>query len=145
MIQIRKTTNLLLLRRLDLKLFGKDVDKLELKDHVYWLAICDDKIAGYAGIQLDKEIDGTSFGYLCRAGVLKPFRGRGIQRLLIQARDEEARKRGYVMNITYTADWNTASANNLIREGYTLYRPEWRYGIRGALYFQKRFKEKKNA
>ena len=144
MIQIRKTTNLLLLRRLDAKLFGKDVDKLELADHVYWIAVCDDKIAGYAGLELDRE-DGTRFGYLCRAGVLKPFRGRGIQRLLIQARDEEARKRGYAMNITYTADWNHASANNLIKEGYLLYSPEWRYGIRGALYFRKSFKGKKDA
>jgi ribosomal protein S18 acetylase RimI-like enzyme len=138
-LTVRKTTNLKLLQRLDAKLFGKDQDDIELKDHVWWIAVCDDKIAGFAGLKLEGD-SGARFGYLAKAGVLKEFRGRGIQRELIRVRDAESNKRGYIMNITYTANWNHASANNLIREGYTLYSPQYRYGIRSALYFWKRFR-----
>ncbi len=76
-------------------------------------------------------------GYLRRTGVLKPFRGKGLQRALIDCRDREAKRLGLKEVVTYTARDNYPSANNLIRCGYELYTPQSRYGLKDALYFCK--------
>lgn len=143
-VVVRKTTNKTLLRRLDRKIMGKkDADASEFDEaaRVWWVAEYDGRIAGYAGLSTDYGYIGM--GYLSRAGILPEFRGKGIQKLLIQVRDEEAIKRGYELNITYVANWNHASANSLIRCGYTLYEPELAYGLKDALYFRKIFKKGK--
>ncbi len=76
-------------------------------------------------------------GYLRRTGVLRQYRGQGVQRALIACRDREAKRLGIKENVTYTAKDNFASANNLIRCGYELYTPQCEYGLKGALYFCK--------
>ena len=76
--------------------------------------------------------------YFTRAGVLKPYRGLRLHRRLIQARINYARKEGLIGAFTYTSDWNHASANNLIRAGFTqskkLYRP-------GCIHWVRRFQD----
>lgn len=144
-VTVRKTTNVTLLRRLDRKIMGKAdsaSEEITLEAAVWWLAEVDGRIAGYAG--LSTEYGYIGMGYLSRSGILKEFRGKGIQKTLIQVRDEEAIKRGYELNITYVANWNHASANSLIRCGYTLYEPELAYGLKNALYFRKQFKKGKS-
>jgi hypothetical protein len=49
-----------------------------------------------------------------------------------------SRARGKRM-FTYTAPWNIYSANNLIRAGYELWKPERKFGADGALYWFKDF------
>ncbi len=143
-VVVRKTTNKTLLRRLDRKIMGKrDADPSEFDGdtRVWWVAVYDGRIVGYCGLSVEHGDEGI--GYLTRAGILPEFRGKGLQKKLIEVRDEEAEKRGYKVNITYVAKWNHASANNLIRCGYTLYSPEWKYGLKDALYFRKYFKKGK--
>lgn len=139
-ITIRKTKNFGLIKRLDKELF--DEDKKEEISNLNWtwfIAEAGGKIAGFAGLQIEEEA-GRIHGYLARAGVKKEFRGRGIQRMLIIARDFEAKKQGADACITYTAAWNVASANNLIKCGYFLYVPHEKYGLKNALYFVKKLK-----
>jgi GNAT superfamily N-acetyltransferase len=138
-MHVRKTTNLEMIARLDKKIFeGDREDKIKGGDYnLWWLAYVDGKIAGFAGL---KVYPGDRSGFLTRAGVLKEYRGQGLQKALIKARDNEARRLGLECNITYTADWNCASANNLIACGYKLYVPQHAYGIKHAMYFWKHFK-----
>lgn len=135
---IRKTRNTEVIARLDNKIFGKEYEEEPEGKH-WWLAYVDGRIAGYAGLRIYRE-GSKKVGYLCRAGVLKEFRGQGIQKALIKVRDQEARRHKVDICITYVANWNHASANNLIRCGYELYEPEHKYGLKDALYFWKYFK-----
>jgi GNAT superfamily N-acetyltransferase len=75
--------------------------------------------------------------YLCRSGVLASHRGHGLQKRLIRAREQHARKRGYRWALTDTFD-NPASSNSLISSGYRLYEPARPWGKRGALYWRKK-------
>jgi GNAT superfamily N-acetyltransferase len=103
------------------------------KDH-WWVARVDGEVAGFACLRI---YDGA-VGYLALAGVLEKFRGRGIQKKLIRARERYAKAQGCTSMITYTAWKNWSSANSLIREEYTLYTPASRlWGLPYSLYFRK--------
>lgn len=67
---------------------------------------------------------------LTRCVVLPEYRGQGLQRRMIAARCAWARARGCAEVWTYTAAWNTHSANNLIRAGFALWVPEHWGGAR---------------
>ena len=58
-----------------------------------------------------------------RAGVRPDARGQGLQRRLIRARVAYAKREGFPEVWTYTSNYNVASSNNLIREGFTLWAP----------------------
>jgi GNAT superfamily N-acetyltransferase len=107
-------------------------------DH-WWIARVDGEAAGFGCLALVKYDDGTFEGYHAISGVLPKFRGKGLQRKLLQRRERAARKLGCLGCISYTARWNWPSANNLIREGYTLYKPRKDWGLPNALYFRKVF------
>lgn len=85
----------------------------------------------YAGL----KDQGWGLAYLCRAGVMPGHRGQGLQRKLIQARVRYARQLGLRTAITDTTASNLASANNLIRCGFVLYRPEYQWAGPEALYW----------
>ncbi len=135
-VRIRKTNNHELIKRLDTKLFGEEKKDEAHEASVWFIAQVGGRIAGFAGISAIKE-SGRTHGFLERAGVLKEFRGLGLQRLLIRAREREAKRLGLWALFTYTADWNYHSSNNLIRCGFQLYDPYHRYGIKNALYWKK--------
>lgn len=85
----------------------------------YWLVRDGDRYAGFAAMMCS----GTEkVGYLARSGVLKPWQGQGLQRKLIKVRVAWARKRRLRVLVTETID-NPVSANNLIEEGFRMYRP----------------------
>jgi GNAT superfamily N-acetyltransferase len=137
-VTIRKTKNYGLIGRLDVKVFGEDEVSDEPYEACTWfLLIVDDKVAGFAGLSVFDE-GGRKQGFLERAAVLKPFRGRGLQKLLIAARDQEARRLGLEHVYTYTAFENNASSNSLMKCGYKLYTPQSKYGLKGALYWYKK-------
>jgi predicted acetyltransferase len=76
-------------------------------------------------------------GYLCRAGVLAPkFRGRGLQKLMIQKRVTYARRRKWSVVVTDTHE-NLASANSLIACGFRLYAPDTKWSFETSLYWRK--------
>lgn len=75
-------------------------------------------------------------GYLCRSGVLPEFRGKGIQKKLIQTRINKAKSLGWKMLITDTRD-NLPSSNSLISKGFKLYRPQKPWSWPEALYWMR--------
>jgi GNAT superfamily N-acetyltransferase len=75
--------------------------------------------------------------YLARAGVIKEFRGQGLQKKMIQIRERWARKQGYEWAVTDTTE-NPASSNSLISTGYRLYEPSAPWGLAKALYWRKK-------
>jgi GNAT superfamily N-acetyltransferase len=75
-------------------------------------------------------------GYLKRAGVLKQYRGQGLQRRLITVRERKARAIGLVTMLTDTTD-NPPSANSLIRAGYKIFEPSYRWAFAHSIYWRK--------
>lgn len=75
-------------------------------------------------------------GYLKRAGVLKAYRGQGLQKRLITVRERKARKLGLDTMVTDTTD-NPASSNSLIGAGYRLFEPAYRWAFKNSLYWRK--------
>ena len=124
----------------DVRELIEDLDSLALSSpyrshNTYWWIAYDGKvIAGYAGLEIYQE---REVAFLCRCGVIASHRGNGIQRRLIRVRERQARIEGMKRCVTYTSPCNYPSANNLIRCGYRLYKPEYPYGVANALYFQK--------
>lgn len=76
-------------------------------------------------------------GYLKRAGVLKSFRGQGLQGKLIRVREMKARRIGLVTMLTDTTD-NPASSNALIKAGYRIIEPSYRWAFEHSIYWQKK-------
>lgn len=75
-------------------------------------------------------------GYLKRAGVLPAFRGHGLQGKLIRVRETKARRLGLTTMLTDTKD-NPASANSLIRAGYKIFEPAYRWAFQSSIYWKK--------
>lgn len=75
-------------------------------------------------------------GYLKRAGVLQAYRGQGLQRKLITVRERKARKLGFNMMLTDTTD-NPPSSNSLIRAGYKIFEPAYRWAFPHSIYWRK--------
>jgi len=123
-----------LILQLDKRCFPSDT-RCEASDSYWWFLYVGRRLAGYASLSTREEASGI--GYLYRAGVLHAFRGRGLQRRLIQARVKHARRLGLKQLITYTSRSNLASANSLISCGFRLYMPAYRWGFEDALYFNK--------
>jgi GNAT superfamily N-acetyltransferase len=125
-IKIRETIDRKLIQRLDARCFdGEDMGAYTLEQSTWFVAAVDGRSAAYAGVKLAR-IDPT-IGYLSRAGVLPRFRGRGLQRRLIDQRVEWARRRGASRCVTYTHPENIQSVNNLIACGFRLYLPDDRW------------------
>ena len=86
----------------------------------YWFVRDDqDNTVAFAGLLCSKTEGG---GFLARSGVLRPWRGQGLQRRLIKAREAHARRRGMHFLVSHTVD-NPVSANNLIECGFRIYKP----------------------
>lgn len=99
----------------------------------WWIAYDGETCVAFAGL---KNV-GHETGFLCRVGVIKAYRGQGLQQRLIRVREKHARREGFKFLVTYTSPWNLKSANSLIRTGFRLYQPQNPYAMDGALYFRK--------
>ena len=105
----------------------------EFKDNRDWWVI-EDKgtIVAYCGsLYFDK------FCMFNRAWVNRNYRGQGWQRRMIKKRIEQARQNKCKKVITYTLINNQVSSNNLIKMGFLLYEPEWKYVGSEVNYFIK--------
>lgn len=100
---------------------------------------------GYANKQpvafclLKPSLQWVDAAYLARSGVLYLWRGRGLQKRMIQIRERAARRLGYVWLISDTTE-NPASANSLARRGYQMYEPRSPWGCEKTLYWRKRLR-----
>lgn len=129
----RKSKYLKILDDLDLKLFPDC--SVHDKRFGYWWAVFQGKeVVAFAGLDPTREFDR---GFLCRVGVLKSHRGLGLQRRLIKIRERFAKKIGMSRLVSYCSYENLISCNNLIKSGYTRYKPSYEYGTENAIYFEK--------
>lgn len=114
---------------------------LEVPDFsgAWWVAESESGIVGFAGIHASRNWEKT--GYLCRAAVLRRYRGQGIQKRFIHYREKWARAQKWQWIVTDTRAWNSASSNSLISCGYKLWQPpDWAAWVEDAdvLYWRKR-------
>jgi GNAT superfamily N-acetyltransferase len=89
---------------------------------------------GFCGLTHALATPGT--GYLKRAGVLKAYRGHGLQRKLITVRERKARKLGLTTMVTDTTG-NPPSANSLIKAGYRIFEPRDKWAFTHSIYWRK--------
>lgn len=103
----------------------------------HWWIVYDEFMLpiGFAGMV--RSYNWYDCGYLCRAGVLKDWRGQGIQKKLLKAREKHAKKLGWNWLISDTTD-NPASSNSLINCGFKIYDPSKPWGFKHTLYWRKK-------
>lgn len=102
---------------------------------VWWFLFDDQNPVGFANVGPSRS-DPESW-FLARAGILPEHTGNRLQRPLIRARTEYLEQIGIPKAVTYTMPDNPASSNNLIAEGFRLYRPDVLYADTEALYWRK--------
>lgn len=124
-----------LLNRLHDECFGDSAPLIETHYGHHWVVYDNSDPVGFAC--LVQSTLAPDVGYLKRAGILAKYRGRGLQRKLIKVREAQARRNGWTQMITDTAFHNVQSSNNLIRAGYRLFEPGWRWGLTTGLYWVK--------
>ncbi len=78
--------------------------------------------------------------YLARVGVHPDYRGRGLQKKLIELREGWARKKGFTHSITDTTNESVASMRSLLAAGY---RPFWPqlvkpWALKESVYWKKK-------
>ncbi len=118
--------------RMDATCFPYD-DPPDLTQGYWWIVWHGGEAVAYAGMRLM----GWGGAYFCRAGVMPTHRGRRLQTRLLRARCMMARHLEQHAAFTDTTAENRQSANNLIRAGFVLYAPGYRWGETGALYWWK--------
>lgn len=107
-------------------------------DHGHrWLAFYDAIPVAFAGVV--PSTHAVNAGYFCRVGVLRKHCGNALQLRLMRALESRARHNGWGCIVSDTTD-NLASANNFIRAGYRLYRPQDPWAWPNTLYWRKSIK-----
>ena len=108
---------------LDRQMLNGSRHDYKYKSTVWWVALCGPRIVGYAsGYTWERE--GERAFVMTRCGVEPEHRGHGLQHRLIRARIAHARRIGAQAVWTYTHATVIKSANNLIAEGFRLWKPQ---------------------
>lgn len=122
---------------LDSQVFVKDehLELSEISRTTWWIARDEEgEAVGYAGARM---IPDQRMVYLVRAGVLDRARGNGLQRRLIRCRVNWGAKQDADVAITYTLQENHPSSNNLIKEKFVMYCPEFAWVGPEVIYWWK--------
>lgn len=98
----------------------------------WWVIVEDSSIVAYCGCLYSEKVC-----VFVRAWVYEPFRGKGLQRRMIAIREKAARMNGCYSLVTYTVTDNPHSANNLIRKGFKIHDPQYKYVGKNVIYFLK--------
>jgi GNAT superfamily N-acetyltransferase len=106
----------------------------EFDQGYWWLAYHETGPAGFAGVVRSTHV--RNAGYFARVGVLKKHSGNRLQLRLMRALESRARHIGWSYIVSDTTD-NLVSANNFIRAGYRLYRPQYPWAYPNTLYWRK--------
>jgi GNAT superfamily N-acetyltransferase len=102
----------------------------------FWIAYVGNKPAAFAALSAPLKAEKEA-AHLSRCGVLKEYRGRGIQKLLIAARLKAAKEEGHRFVVTDTRAWNAPSINSLIASGFRAYKPKRPWMATGTCYWIK--------
>jgi GNAT superfamily N-acetyltransferase len=124
--------NAALLQWLQLEALPGDTPADTQRGH-WWVAFDGTTPAAFAGLY--PSAHKPNAGYLCRAGVLKAFRGQRLQRRLIDARIRKAKALGFKSVHTDTIAGNPASSNNLIACGFRMFTPNPQWAGKDACYW----------
>ena len=124
------------LKALHLKLFRAE-ELLEFDTGFWWLAYDGAEPIGFCGIGASSSWKNT--GYMLRAGVLYEYRGQGLHTRLIRVRAQFAKRQGWSHLVTDTTN-NCPSANNLIANGFKMYKPSKPWGLPSACYWIKKLR-----
>jgi GNAT superfamily N-acetyltransferase len=100
----------------------------------WWLVLHETGPVAFAGIIPSTHV--CNAGYFCRVGVLREHSGQALQLRLMRALEARARLNGWCSIVSDTTD-NISSANNFIRAGYRLFRPEVPWAWPNTLYWRK--------
>jgi GNAT superfamily N-acetyltransferase len=92
------------------------LDFTAVPDLVRYLAWIDGRPVGEAALRVDRE---SALAYLAGAGTLPAFRGRGVQKALLQRRLADARAAGCDIAVVTTAP-GTRSQDNVMRRGFAV-------------------------
>lgn len=101
----------------------------------WWIVYDEDKPIGFCSMKHSAKWADTI--YLNRAGIIYKYRGKGLQRRLIRVRERLSRKFGMTWLVSDTYQ-NPASTNSLIRCGFQMYSPSYKYGADGTCYWRKK-------
>jgi len=108
-----------IIKQLNRRIFTDElIDTSQDARATWWIAYQGDQVAGYCAI-----LPRGRGGYLARAGVLKDFRGQGLQKRMIALRLRYAREQGWPWVVTDTHKQNEASIRSLEQMGFRPYRP----------------------
>lgn len=121
---------------MDMACFPAD-EPVKPEESYWWTVWSGGEAIAYAGLRVCQDPCNKGLGFLSRAGVLRAYRGQGLQKRLIRKRVTVARIMGLRELVTYVVPSNLASANSLIACGFKLYRPAYRWGGAGAMYFRR--------
>ncbi len=100
----------------------------------WWMTTLLGQPVAFAG--LVPSTVGTGIGYLSRVGVLREHWGNGLQRRLMRAIEQRARRAGLYCIVSDTTG-NIVSANNFIGCGYVLFQPRQPWAWEYSLYWRK--------
>lgn len=109
----------------------------DVSDGFWWIAYDGSLPVGFAGIVRSHQWSDT--GYMCRSGVLRSHRGKGLQKRLIRVREAKAKRMGWRWLISDTYR-NPPSANSLISCGFRTFTPSRPWGFDSAIYWRKRLR-----
>jgi GNAT superfamily N-acetyltransferase len=101
----------------------------------WWILYQDDRPIGFCSLRRSAQWGDT--GYLCRAGILPKYRGKGLQKRLIRVRERQAKrlKMNWLITDTYN---NPASANSIIACGFRMFTPSKPWGADETCYWRKK-------
>lgn len=98
----------------------------------WWVLVDAGVIIAYCGCLYSEKVC-----VFVRAWVHEPYRGKGLQRRMIAIREKAAKLFNCYAVVTYTMTDNIHSANNLIRRGFKIHDPQYKYVGKGVIYFIK--------
>ena len=119
------------LQALDAKVFYGCGNEFK-KNRDWWVMVDNDQIVAYCGCLYSERIC-----IFVRAWVYEPYRGQGYQRKMIAARIRAAKADKCYSVVTYTVTDNPVSANNLIKRGFKIYEPQYKWVGKNVIYFIK--------
>lgn len=108
------------------------------EDGVWWVG--HDGSQAVAFCLIEPSCQWLDTAYLARSGVLKAWRGMGLQKKMITIRERYARSVGYRWMISDTTD-NPPSSNSLIAKGYRIFDPSAPWGMDCTIYWRKRLRD----
>jgi hypothetical protein len=122
--------------------FSKSAPVPEFDWGHWWLTFFGQLPVAFAGLVPSTHAEDA--GYFCRVGVVGEHCGHALQLRLMRVVESRARRCGWGLVVSDTTD-NLISANNFIKAGYQLYKPEYPWAWPRTLYWRKSLRKKGRA